>query len=89
MQKSITQFDSLLQSNEIGEQIYDSKCIFNGHTSINCASPKDNSINELLEDQLSSLNQPKRLHVSNIPFRFREPDIRQLFAVSKMPKTLT
>lgn len=27
--------------------------------------------------------QPKRLHVSNIPFRFREPDLRQLFYVSK------
>ncbi|XP_074594954.1 uncharacterized protein LOC141850275 isoform X2 [Brevipalpus obovatus] len=24
-------------------------------------------------------SQPKRLHVSNIPFRFRDPDIRQLF----------
>lgn len=26
-------------------------------------------------------NQPKRLHVSNIPFRFRDPDLRQLFGV--------
>ena len=26
--------------------------------------------------------QPKRLHVSNIPFRFREPDLRNLFYVS-------
>ena len=26
--------------------------------------------------------QPKRLHVSNIPFRFREPDLRHLFYVS-------
>ena len=26
--------------------------------------------------------QPKRLHVSNVPFRFREPDLRQLFYVS-------
>ncbi|RWS25271.1 RNA binding protein fox-1 2-like protein [Leptotrombidium deliense] len=26
-----------------------------------------------------SANQPKRLHVSNIPFRFRDPDLRQLF----------
>lgn len=26
--------------------------------------------------------QPKRLHVSNIPFRFRDPDLRQLFGVS-------
>jgi RNA recognition motif-containing protein len=27
----------------------------------------------------TSINQPKRLHVSNIPFRFRDPDLRQLF----------
>ncbi|XP_053214234.1 homeobox protein 2-like isoform X2 [Panonychus citri] len=27
----------------------------------------------------SGINQPKRLHVSNIPFRFRDPDLRQLF----------
>ncbi|RWS06975.1 RNA binding protein fox-1 2-like protein [Dinothrombium tinctorium] len=27
----------------------------------------------------SAANQPKRLHVSNIPFRFRDPDLRQLF----------
>lgn len=26
--------------------------------------------------------QPKRLHVSNIPFRFRDPDLRTLFGVS-------
>ncbi|RMC17799.1 hypothetical protein DUI87_05466 [Hirundo rustica rustica] len=24
-------------------------------------------------------SQPKRLHVSNIPFRFRDPDLRQMF----------
>ncbi|GFS70966.1 RNA binding protein fox-1 homolog 2 [Trichonephila clavipes] len=27
----------------------------------------------------TKVNQPKRLHVSNIPFRFRDPDLRQLF----------
>ncbi len=26
--------------------------------------------------------QPKRLHISNIPFRFRDPDLRQMFGVS-------
>lgn len=31
--------------------------------------------------------QPKRLHVSNIPFRFRDPDLRQMFGVSD-PKVL-
>lgn len=29
--------------------------------------------------------QPKRLHVSNIPFRFRDPDLRQMFGVSAVP----
>lgn len=28
--------------------------------------------------------QPKRLHVSNIPFRFRDPDLRNMFGVSVM-----
>ncbi|XP_064478392.1 RNA binding protein fox-1 homolog 2-like isoform X2 [Ornithodoros turicata] len=27
----------------------------------------------------AKVGQPKRLHVSNIPFRFRDPDLRQLF----------
>ncbi|XP_071397125.1 RNA binding protein fox-1 homolog 3-like, partial [Centroberyx affinis] len=27
----------------------------------------------------SEKQQPKRLHVSNIPFRFRDPDLRQMF----------
>jgi RNA binding protein fox-1 len=31
----------------------------------------------------SGKNQPKRLHVSNIPFRFRDPDLRAMFGVSK------
>ena len=26
--------------------------------------------------------QPKRLHISNIPFRFRDPDLRAMFGVS-------
>lgn len=26
-------------------------------------------------------DQPKRLHVSNIPFRFRDPDLRTMFGV--------
>ncbi len=27
---------------------------------------------------------PKRLHVSNIPFRFRDPDLRNMFGVSQI-----
>lgn len=36
---------------------------------------------KIATDQSSS---PKRLHVSNIPFRFRDPDLRQLFGVSDL-----
>nr|XP_057940265.1 RNA binding protein fox-1 homolog 1-like isoform X2 [Doryrhamphus excisus] len=31
------------------------------------------------DDEGSAKVQPKRLHVSNIPFRFRDPDLRQMF----------
>ncbi|XP_072316962.1 RNA binding protein fox-1 homolog 1-like isoform X2 [Eucyclogobius newberryi] len=31
------------------------------------------------DEEGSSKAQPKRLHVSNIPFRFRDPDLRQMF----------
>lgn len=34
-------------------------------------------------ESTDSKAQPKRLHVSNIPFRFRDPDLRQMFGVSK------
>uniref|UniRef100_A0A4W4H3V1 RNA binding protein fox-1 homolog 1 n=1 Tax=Electrophorus electricus TaxID=8005 RepID=A0A4W4H3V1_ELEEL len=30
-------------------------------------------------ESTESKTQPKRLHVSNIPFRFRDPDLRQMF----------
>ncbi|XP_070980918.1 RNA binding protein fox-1 homolog 3-like [Oncorhynchus clarkii lewisi] len=32
-----------------------------------------------LQCDSSEKQQPKRLHVSNIPFRFRDPDLRQMF----------
>lgn len=35
-----------------------------------------------LPESTDSKAQPKRLHVSNIPFRFRDPDLRQMFGVS-------
>lgn len=44
----------------------------------NGADPVKQS-NDLNSNQSCS---PKRLHVSNIPFRFRDPDLRQLFGVS-------
>lgn len=33
-------------------------------------------------ENTESKSTPKRLHVSNIPFRFRDPDLRQMFGVS-------
>lgn len=32
-------------------------------------------------DSPEAKGTPKRLHVSNIPFRFRDPDLRQMFGV--------
>ncbi|XP_066560737.1 RNA binding protein fox-1 homolog 3 isoform X1 [Amia ocellicauda] len=34
---------------------------------------------QLQPTDTSEKQQPKRLHVSNIPFRFRDPDLRQMF----------
>ncbi|XP_028456226.1 RNA binding protein fox-1 homolog 3 isoform X1 [Perca flavescens] len=34
---------------------------------------------QLQHSDSSEKQQPKRLHVSNIPFRFRDPDLRQMF----------
>uniref|UniRef100_A0A8C5DJC4 RNA binding protein fox-1 homolog n=1 Tax=Gouania willdenowi TaxID=441366 RepID=A0A8C5DJC4_GOUWI len=34
---------------------------------------------QTLSESTDSKAQPKRLHVSNIPFRFRDPDLRQMF----------
>ncbi|XP_042564076.1 RNA binding protein fox-1 homolog 3 isoform X2 [Clupea harengus] len=34
---------------------------------------------QLQHSESSEKQQPKRLHVSNIPFRFRDPDLRQMF----------
>ncbi|XP_073713896.1 RNA binding protein fox-1 homolog 3 isoform X2 [Misgurnus anguillicaudatus] len=34
---------------------------------------------QLMLSDSSEKQQPKRLHVSNIPFRFRDPDLRQMF----------
>ncbi|KAJ8337123.1 hypothetical protein SKAU_G00383430 [Synaphobranchus kaupii] len=36
----------------------------------------------LQQTEPSDKQQPKRLHVSNIPFRFRDPDLQQMFGVN-------
>ncbi|XP_033945230.1 RNA binding protein fox-1 homolog 1 isoform X4 [Pseudochaenichthys georgianus] len=35
---------------------------------------------QTVPESTDSKAQPKRLHVSNIPFRFRDPDLRQMFS---------
>ncbi|CAL8270537.1 unnamed protein product, partial [Lota lota] len=39
-------------------------------------SPSDH---QMASESSDCKTQPKRLHVSNIPFRFRDPDLRQMF----------
>lgn len=44
---------------------------------------------QLQHSDSSEKQQPKRLHVSNIPFRFRDPDLRQMFGVSASSRVLS
>lgn len=44
---------------------------------------------QLQHSDSSEKQQPKRLHVSNIPFRFRDPDLRQMFGVSNSRKLIS
>ncbi|XP_077474420.1 RNA binding protein fox-1 homolog 3-like isoform X2 [Stigmatopora argus] len=46
------------------------------------SAPQTDDVTQTDASQLSDSSekqQPKRLHVSNIPFRFRDPDLRQMF----------
>ncbi|KAL7290584.1 hypothetical protein TKK_0015349 [Trichogramma kaykai] len=44
-----------------------------------------NAMTPSIQTQINeSKGQPKRLHVSNIPFRFRDPDLRAMFGVSSL-----
>ncbi|XP_011244209.2 RNA binding protein fox-1 homolog 1 isoform X2 [Mus musculus] len=43
------------------------------------AAPTDGQPQTQPSENTESKSQPKRLHVSNIPFRFRDPDLRQMF----------
>ncbi|XP_059414015.1 RNA binding protein fox-1 homolog 1-like isoform X13 [Carassius carassius] len=52
---------------------------------VSCTATTDDSAQTDSQQQTQSSentenkSQPKRLHVSNIPFRFRDPDLRQMF----------
>ncbi|XP_058567230.1 RNA binding protein fox-1 homolog 1 isoform X5 [Neofelis nebulosa] len=43
------------------------------------AAPTDGQPQTQPSENSENKSQPKRLHVSNIPFRFRDPDLRQMF----------
>ncbi|XP_075178087.1 RNA binding protein fox-1 homolog 2 isoform X3 [Anomaloglossus baeobatrachus] len=43
------------------------------------AQPEGQQPQTLTNDSAETKPTPKRLHVSNIPFRFRDPDLRQMF----------
>ncbi|XP_041532088.1 RNA binding protein fox-1 homolog 1 isoform X7 [Microtus oregoni] len=43
------------------------------------AAPTDGQPQTQPSETTENKSQPKRLHVSNIPFRFRDPDLRQMF----------
>lgn len=68
-----------------------------GQTTFNCEQPQEPEANAAVPAKATEAaeanadsnpasdpakNQPKRLHVSNIPFRFRDPDLRAMFGVS-------
>lgn len=54
----------------------------NGPSATPNSGPGSSTVGGTGEFKPAAQGQPKRLHVSNIPFRFREPDMRQLFFVS-------
>uniref|UniRef100_A0A667XX75 RNA binding protein fox-1 homolog n=1 Tax=Myripristis murdjan TaxID=586833 RepID=A0A667XX75_9TELE len=47
--------------------------------SLSVSVPSGGGAGSASEEEGSGKAQPKRLHVSNIPFRFRDPDLRQMF----------
>lgn len=51
-------------------------------TSLSSALVPAQSVAAVAAASLDAKSQPKRLHVSNIPFRFRDPDLRAMFGVS-------
>lgn len=50
-------------------------------SSLTTAQELEFAYDNMSGDKLDSL-KPKRLHVSNIPFRYRDSDLRKLFSVN-------
>lgn len=57
-------------------------CVFPSQQTDDAAQTDLQQPSQTLPEITDSKAQPKRLHVSNIPFRFRDPDLRQMFGVS-------
>ena len=66
------------------QQSQPNPCVTQNSDSITCVVPSSlhgTSAGQNVNKQHPD-NTPKRLHVSNIPFRFRDPDLRNMFGVS-------
>nr|KAF6453661.1 RNA binding fox-1-like protein 2 [Molossus molossus] len=63
-----------------GEQSSNSPSTQNGSLTTEGGAQTDGQQSQTQSSENSeSKSTPKRLHVSNIPFRFRDPDLRQMF----------
>ncbi|XP_077804217.1 RNA binding protein fox-1 homolog 2 isoform X47 [Macaca mulatta] len=68
-----------------GEQSSNSPSTQNGSLTTEGGAQTDGQQSQTQSSENSeSKSTPKRLHVSNIPFRFRDPDLRQMFGFGKI-----
>lgn len=66
------------------QQVSESETATPSVTTVSTTEATDTTVAITVTDPTK--NQPKRLHVSNIPFRFRDPDLRAMFGVSSSSK---
>ncbi|KAF3814471.1 hypothetical protein GH733_017629 [Mirounga leonina] len=72
-----------------GEQSSNSPSTQNGSLTTEGGAQTDGQQSQTQSSENSeSKSTPKRLHVSNIPFRFRDPDLRQMFGELLSPSTV-
>ena len=88
---SSNQIDRIEQENDkLNETSSNEEALLNNATeavsavivdSSNIEQTTDSNLNpnEAVATTTTSVSVPKRLHVSNIPFRFRDPDLRAMF----------
>ena len=68
------------QNNDV-TSVTTSGCVIVSPSIVGMSQQQQHDINK---NAGSPLDTPKRLHVSNIPFRFRDPDLRAMFGVSHL-----